>query len=176
MEALVGLSATLQLRINPAKSAVARVWERQFLGFSFWVAPGKAVKRRVAPKALNALKDRVRQITRRSGRRSIGHVVAELRRYLVGWRAYFHLAETPGVFADVQKWLYRRLRALHLKHWKRGRTAYRELRARGVSEPVAGMAARFARTWWRVAGHSALHLALPTEYFDRLGVLRLAVR
>jgi len=176
MEALVGLYATLRLRINPAKSAVARVWERQFLGFSFWVAPGKAVKRRVALKALKAMKDRVRQITRRSGGRSIGQVVAELRSYLVGWRAYFRLADTPGVFADVQQWLHRRLRALHLKHWKRGRTVYRELRARGVSEPVAGIAARYCRNWWRVAGHSALHLALPTAYFDHLGVPRLAVR
>jgi RNA-directed DNA polymerase len=176
MEALVGLYATLRLRINPAKSAVARAWERQFLGFRFWVAPGRVIKRRVAPKALKALQDRVRQLTRRSGGRSIGQVVAELRSYLVGWRAYFRLADTPGVFASVQKWLYRRLRAVHLKHWKRGRTVYRELRARGVSEPVAGMAARFARNWWRVAGHSALHLALPTEYFDRLGVPRLAAR
>jgi RNA-directed DNA polymerase len=119
MEALVGLYATLRLRINPAKSTVARVWERQFLGFSFWVAPGRVIKRRVAPKALNALKDRVRQITRRSGGRSIGQVVAELRSYLVGWRAYFRLADTPGIFADVQQWLHRRLRALHLNHWKR---------------------------------------------------------
>ncbi len=174
MEALVGLYAKLRLQVNTAKSAVARVWERQFLGFSFWVAPGKAIKRRVAPKALQTMKDRVRQITRRNGGRSIGPVVADLRSYLVGWRAYFRLADTPGVFADVQKWLYRRLRALHLKHWKRGRTVYRELRARGVSEPVAGMAARFGRNWWRVAGHSALHLALPTAYFDRLGVPRLA--
>jgi group II intron reverse transcriptase/maturase len=174
MEALVGLYAKLRLQVNTAKSAVARVWERQFLGFSFWVAPGKAVKRRVAPKALQTMKDRVRQITRRNGGRSVGQVVADLRSYLVGWWAYCRLADTPGVFADVQQWLYRRLRALHLKHWKRGRTVYRELRTRGVSEPVAGMAARFGRNWWRVAGHHALHLALPTAYFDRLGVPRLA--
>ncbi len=174
MEALVGLYAKLHLQVNTAKSAVARVWERQFLGFSFWVAPGKAIKRRVAPTALQTMKDRVRQITCRNGGRSIGQVVAELRSYLVGWQSYFRLADTPGVFADVQKWLYRRLRALHLKHWKRGRAVYRELRTRGVSESVAGMAARFRRNWWRVAGHQALHLALPTDYFDRLGVPRLA--
>ena len=176
LEALVGLYAKLRLQINPAKSAVARAWTRPILGFSFWKAPGQVIKRRVAPKALQAMKDRVRQLTRRSGGRGIGQVVAELRSYLVGWRAYFRLADTPRVFADVQKWLYRRLRALHLKHWKRGRTVYRELRARGVSEPVAAMAAHYCRNWWRVAGHKALHLALPTAYFDRLGVPRLAVR
>jgi len=176
MDALRGLYAKLRLRINEDKSAVARVWGRQFLGFSFWTAPGKVINRRVAPKALQAMKERVRQLTARNGGRSIGRVVAELRRYLVGWRTYFRLADTPGVFADVDKWLHRRLRALHLKHWKRGTTVYRERRARGVSDPMAGMAARSSRNWWRVAGHRALHVALPTAYFDGLGVPRLAAR
>jgi RNA-directed DNA polymerase len=173
MEALVGLYAKLRLRVNPDKSAVAKVFERQFLGFSFWVAPGRVIKRRVAPKALKAMRDRVREITSRSGGRSIAQVVALLRSYLVGWRAYFRLADTPGVFTELEQWLYRRLRAVHLKHWKRGTTVYRELRRRGVSRHVTAMAARFAGNWWRVAGHQALHLALPTSYFDQLGVPRL---
>jgi RNA-directed DNA polymerase len=173
MEALNGLYAKLRLRVNPDKSAVAKVFERQFLGFSFWVAPGRVIKRRVAPKALKAMRDRVREITSRSGGRSIAQVVALLRSYLVGWRAYFRLADTPKVFTELEQWLYRRLRAVHLKHWKRGATVYRELRRRGVSRHVTAMAARFARNWWRVAGHQALHLALPTSYFDQLGVPRL---
>src|SRR5438034_196759 len=176
MDALRGLYAKLRLRINEDKSAVARVWGRQFLGFSVWTAPGKVINRRVAPKALQAMKERVRQLTARNGGRSIGDGVASPRRYLAGWRTYFRLADTPGVFADVDKWLHRRLRALHLKHWKRGTTVYRERRARGVSDPMAGMAARFSRNWWRVAGHRALHVALPTAYFDGLGVPRLAAR
>jgi group II intron reverse transcriptase/maturase len=118
MQALVGLYADLRLPVNPAKSAVARAWDRSFLGFRFWVAPGRVIKRRVAPTALATMKDRIRAITSRSGGRSIAHVVTELRRYLVGWRAYFRLADTPQVFARVEQWLHRRLRALHLKHWK----------------------------------------------------------
>ena len=176
MGALVGLYAELKLRVNAEKSAVARVWDRQFLGFSFWVAPGRVIKRRVAPKALRQMKDRLREITARNGGRSIAQVVALLRSYLTGWRSYFRLADTPGVFAELEQWLYRRLRALHLKHWKRGSTVHRELRRRGVSQHVAAMAARFARNWWRVAGHAALHLALPTSYFDALDVPRLVAR
>lgn len=176
MEALVGLYAELKLHVNTEKSAVARVWDRQFLGFSFWVAPGRVVKRRVAPKALQAMKERIRELTSRSGGRSIGQVVTTLRRYLVGWRSYFQLADTPQVFAQVEQWVYRRLRAIHLKHWKRGSAVFRELQRRGVSRHVAAMAARFTGNWWRVAGHAALHLALPTSYFDQLGVPRLAVR
>lgn len=176
MEALVGLYAKLKLLVNTEKSAVARVWERQFLGFSFWVAPGRVVQRRVAPKALKAMKERIREITSRSGGRSIVQVVATLRPYLVGWLGYFRLADTPGVFAEAEQWLHRRLRALHLKHWKRGSTVFRELQRRGVSRHVAAMAARFTGNWWRVAGHAALHLALPTSYFDQLGLPRLAMR
>jgi RNA-directed DNA polymerase len=173
MEALVGLYAKLRLRVNTEKSAVARAWDRQFLGFSFWVAPGRVVKRRVAPKALTTMKERVREITSRSGGRSIAQIVAMLRSYLVGWLGYFRLADTPRVFAELEKWLHRRLRAIHLKHWKRGPTVYRELRRHGVSGHVAAMAAHFSGNWWRVAGHPAFHLALPTSYFDQLGVPRL---
>src|SRR6185312_7930081 len=97
LEGLVGLYAELKLQINAEKSAVARVWDRQFLGFSFWVAPGRVVKRRVAPKALAKMKARIREITSRSGGRSMGQVVTMLRSYLVGWRSYFRLADTPHV-------------------------------------------------------------------------------
>jgi RNA-directed DNA polymerase len=174
MEALVGLYAKLRLRGNSEKSAVARVWDRQFLGFSFWVAPGRVVKRRVAPTALNAMKARVRQITRRSGGRSLPAVAAALRSYLSGWKAYFRLADTPGVFADVDQWLHRRLRMLMLKQWKRGRTIYRELQRRGIGGATLGIAARFGRRWWHVAAHKALHIALPGTYFVSLGVPQLA--
>ena len=174
MEGLVGLYARLKLRVNVAKSAVARAWERSFLGYSFWVAPGKIIKRRVAPKALIAMKERIREITSRNGGRSLTHVATELRSYLVGWKAYFRLADTPGVFADVDKWLHRRLRMLMLKQWKRGRTMYRELQRRGVDGAALWIAARYGRSWWHVAAHKALHFALPGQYFTALGVPRLA--
>jgi RNA-directed DNA polymerase len=168
--------AKLRLRVNEEKSTVARVWDRKFLGYSFWVAKGKVVKLRVAPKALEELKQRVRRITRRSGGRSMEQVTAELGAYLRGWKEYFKLSDTPGIFLDLDKWIHRRLRAVQLKQWKRGRTVYRELSARGVPERLAPRAARFARNWWRVAAHGAMHTALPGSYFERLGVPRLAAQ
>jgi group II intron reverse transcriptase/maturase len=176
MEALVGLYAKLRLRVNAEKSAVARAWDRPFLGFRFWVAPGRVIKRCVARNALNAMKERVRQITSRTGGRSLGQVTAELRSYLVGWKAYFRLADTPSSFAAVDQWLHRRLRALQLKQWKQGPTVYRELLARGVPARRAAAAAAHATRRWRIAAHGALHIALSTSYFDRLGVPRLASR
>jgi RNA-directed DNA polymerase len=173
MQGLVSLYARLHLRVNTTKSAVARAWERSFLGYSFWVASGRAVKRRVSPKALKAMKARIREITSRSGGHSLARVVATLRSYLVGWREYFRLADTPGIFADVDQWLHRRLRMLILKQWKRGPTAYRALRARGVSRRSARAAAAHVSRWWGMATHGALNTAFPVRYFEDLGVPRL---
>ncbi len=167
------LFAGLRLRINEAKSAVDRPWNRTFLGYSMWVAKGREVKRRVAPKALSAMKDRVREITRRSRSQSLAWVARDLRTYLVGWKNYFHLADTPQVFRDLDEWIRHRLRALHLKHWKRGRTIFRELRARGLSERVAARVAANRRRWWKNSA-MAIHIAFPIRYFDELGVPRLA--
>jgi len=173
MQTLQRLYAKLRLRINASKSAVARPQDRKFLGYSFWVAAGHVIKRRVSPKALQAMKERVRQITGRNGGRSIPDVAAELRGYLVGWREYFRLADTPGVFRDLDGWIRHRLRTLQLKQWKRGRTIYRELRARGMSDRGSRQVAANARRWCRNARMS-LHIALPNSHFDALGVPRLA--
>jgi group II intron reverse transcriptase/maturase len=174
MEALRGFYAKLRLRVNEDKSAVARVWDRKFLGYSFWVAKGGQVKLRVAPKAMKSFKERVRQITSRSGGRSLERVCEELGKYLRGWRQYFALADTPGVFKGLDQWIHRRLRMLQLRQWKRGTTVYRELQRRGVGGAALWIAARYARNWWHVAAHRALHYALPGDYFESLGVVRLA--
>jgi group II intron reverse transcriptase/maturase len=170
---LVHAYGRLRLRINPAKSAVARAWERSFLGFAFWVGPGRRVHRRVAPEALGAMKDRVRSLTRRTRGRSLEQVAGDLRGYLPGWKAYFRLADTPGIFRDLDQWIRHRLRALQLKQWKRGRTVFRELRARGMSARTAAQVAANARRWWRNSA-MAIHIALPNKLFDELGVPRLA--
>jgi hypothetical protein len=118
----------------------------------------------------------VRVITSRTGGRRLTAVVAELRSYLTGWKLYFQMAETPRTFRSLDEWLRHRLRAVQLKQWKRGTTAYRELRARAVPDHVARAAAAHASRWWAMASHGALQTALPTSYFDRLGVPRLASR
>jgi group II intron reverse transcriptase/maturase len=174
MKTLRRLYGKLRLRVNETKSAVARPWDRTFLGYNFWFAKGCEVKRRVAPIALEAMKERVRQITCRNGRRSLESVIVELRGYIVGWKEYFRLADTPGVFDGLDKWIRRRLRMVQLKQWKRGTTVYRELRARGVPELVAMAAASHATRWWRTSVHRALNAALPSRYYDNLGVPRLA--
>lgn len=174
MQTLRGLFTKLRLQVNESKSAVARPWERRFLGYTFWIAKKTGeLKRGVAGKALEAMKERVRSITSRTRGRSIPFVVAELRPYLLGWKAYFKLQERASLFRELDGWIRHRLRMLHLKQWKNGPHAYRELRARGLSEQDARKVAGNLRSWWRNS-HAALNRALPSSYFDSLGLPRLA--
>jgi RNA-directed DNA polymerase len=173
MELLRRLYAKLRLRINESKSAVDLAWNRKILGYSFWVAPGRVVKRRVASKALARMKERVRLITKRTRGRSIRQVAADLRGYLAGWKEYFRLADTPRIFRDLDEWIRHRLRAIHLKHWKRPTTIYRELRSRGLSDVGARRVAKNGRRWWHNSG-MLINVAFPIRYFDELGVPQLA--
>jgi RNA-directed DNA polymerase len=173
LTAMRGLFAKLRLRVNEAKSAVARPWARKLLGYSFWVAAGHKVKRRVADKALTAMKRNIRTVTGRSRGRSLLTVVGELRTYLLGWKAYFHLADTPRVFRTLDEWIRHRLRAIQLKQWKNGSTVLRALLARGMSRAEARKVAGSARHWWSASGRE-LSFALPPSHFDRLGLPRLS--
>ena len=101
-------------------------------------------------------------MTRRSGGRS-----------LPGWKGSFQLAQTPKVFRELDEWIRHRLRAVQLKHWRRGTTMYRELKALGASETDARQVAANSRRWWRNS-RLLLNRALPVAYFDRLGVPRLS--
>jgi len=173
MTSLRKLFEKLKLRVNEAKSKVNRATKSKFLGFSFWVAKGRLIRRRVAPQAIERMKERVRELTRRSAGRSLAQIGKPLGTYLVGWKAYFRLAETPGAFADIDGWVRHRLRAVQLKHWKRGRVIYRELIARGMAPDTASRVAGNSRRWWRNSA-MALNMALPNELFKRLGVPKLA--
>src|SRR5690606_13024518 len=132
------LYAKLRLKVNETKSAVTSVFaDRKFLGYSFWVTSKGLVKRRVATKALATFKQRVRHLTCRSGGRSLQQVVDRLRSYLLGWKGYFRLSQTSGIWRTLDEWMRHRLRAIQLKQWKRSATIYRELRALGAPQWVA---------------------------------------
>ena len=173
MAALERMYAKLRLRVNREKSKVVLATKCSLLSYSFWYAKGGTVMRRVAPKAAHALKQRVREITRRNGGQSMRSVVAELRKYLPGWKEYFRLADTPRVLANHDKWIRHRLRALQLKQWKRGPRVYAELRKLGVAPSDAKRVAANTRRWWRNSA-MLMQLGLDTRYYDRMGVPRLA--
>ena len=158
----------LKLKVNQQKSAVARPWERKFLGFSF--TRHRQPKRRIARESLKRFKQRVREITRRSKGQSLSHRVERLGRYLNGWRAYFRFCETPSVLRDLDSWVRRRLRSVVWKHWKQAETRRAELRKRGVRSELATRTAGSSRGPWRISKSPALGYALPNAYFTSLGL------
>jgi hypothetical protein len=102
-----------------------------------------------------------------------GGATTPARPYLLGWKAYFGLAQTPAVWRDLDEWLRHRLRAIHLKHWRRGTTAFAQLRCRGASVDVAAQVAANCGRWWR-GSTCLINTVLTVAYFDRMGVPRLS--
>jgi RNA-directed DNA polymerase len=172
LRALRGCYAKLRLVVNEAKTAVAPVGGRKFLGYS--IVTGKSgVRLVVSPQALDKLRARLRLITSRSRGRSLAQVAEELRAYVPGWKAYFQLAQSKRELQRLDEWLRHRLRAVQLKHWRRGTTAYLELRRLGARVDEAQRIAGHIRRWWHTSA-LGINRLLPIAYFDRLGVPRLS--
>ena len=165
------LTTKLKLKVNQAKSAVARPRDRKFLGFSF--TSGKESRRRIAPKAILRFKERIRELTCRTRGISMEQRAQELSAYLRGWRGYFGFCQTPSVLEDLDQWLRRRLRSVTWKQWKRGRKRFAELRTRGIGRDLAAKTAGSPHGPWRLGRSPALNYALPNSYFDSLGIPRL---
>ena len=163
------VSDTLRLTVNPLKSAVDRPAKRKFLGFT---VSRNGAKLKVADKAIDKLKDRIRELTRRTRGHRLADIVAELRKTLLGWKAYFGIAEVMSPLRDIDKWLRRKLRCYVWKQW--GRAGYRELRKRGVTVREAWNTSKSAHGPWRLSKTPALSLALPARYFSSLGLPSLA--
>jgi RNA-directed DNA polymerase len=161
----------LKLKVNEAKSAVARPQERKFLGFSFTY--GAKPKRRIAPKALLRCKQRVRELTRRTRGMSLEQMTKELASYLRGWKSYFGYSQTPSVLDRLDHWIRRRLRSVIWKQWKRSGVRVARLRQRNVGTDLAAQTAGSPHGPWRLANSPALSIAFPTAYFDALGLPRL---
>jgi RNA-directed DNA polymerase len=172
LQALRDCYARLALKVNESKTAVKPVWGRKFLGYCFR-ASKDGVKRAVASQALDKLRERIRQLTRRTRGRSLEQIAEDLRGYVPGWKAYFRLAQTRGVMRELDEWLRHRLRAVQLKQWRRGTTMFRELRKLGADADLAARIAGNGRRWWRNSA-MGLNRVLPIAYFDRLGVPRFS--
>jgi RNA-directed DNA polymerase len=164
----------LKLKVNDSKSAVAQPAERKFLGFSFFWSNGP--RRRLAPKAIQRFKQRVREITKRTRGSSMKRILSELSSYLKGWRGYFCFCETPTVLIKLEEWTRRRLRSVYWKQWKKSRKRFSELIKRGVGKELSAKTVGSCHGPWRLSNSPALSIALPIKHFDALGLPRLAVR
>jgi RNA-directed DNA polymerase len=165
------LTTQLRLKVNESKSAVARPEERKFLGFTI---SNDGSERRIAAKALDKFKTRIRDLTQRTRGVSLSQLVEPLASYLLGWRGYFSFCQTPRVLSNLDAWIRRRLRMYLWRQWKNGRNRFKELRQRGVPKFGAAVAAGSPTGFWRMSGHPAVQQALRNAYFDSIGLPRVA--
>lgn len=166
------LERRLRLQVNAEKSAVARPWERKFLGYSLtW---HREARLKVAASSVSRLKEKLREIFRRGRGRNVGRSIEkELTPLLRGWMNYFRLAEVKGVFDELDSWIRRKLRCLIWRQWKRPFARAKGLLRRGLQEARAWESATNGRGAWWNAGASHMHAAFPKTYFDRCGLLSL---
>jgi RNA-directed DNA polymerase len=166
------LERRLRLRVNAEKSAVARPWERRFLGYSLtW---HREARLKVAASSVQRLKTKLREIFRRGRGRNLGQLVeAELTPLLRGWMNYFRLAEVKGIFDELDSWIRRKLRCLIWRQWKRTFTRAKGLMKRGLAKAQALKSAMNGRGPWWNAGAAHMHAAFPKSYFDHCGLLSL---
>jgi len=165
------LTERLKLTVNEAKSAVARPWERKFLGYSLtW---HKAPKLRIAPASLQRLQDKIREVLKSARGRSVRRTIEELNPVLRGWAAYFKLTETKRALEELDGWLRRKLRCILWRQWKRPYTRAKNLMKAGLREERAFRSAFNQRGPWWNSGASHMNAALPKSFFERLGLVSL---
>lgn len=166
------ITKRLRLRINEDKSAVGRPYQRKFLGFSF--TSQKQARRRIAPKAAERFKGRIRELTQRRRGLQLKAIIEELNLYLNGWKGYFGFCETPSVLKELDGWIRRRLRCYLWKQWKKPRRRRQALMALGVERKLAHSIGASSKGPWTISGY--LGDILTPRYFDSLHLVRLAAK
>lgn len=165
------LEQRLKLKVNADKSAVARPWERKFLGYSMtW---HRKPKLKIASQSRKRLADKIRLALRRGRGQSVQRVIPGLNPVLRGWTAYFRLTEVKTVLEELDGWLRRTLRTLLWRQWKRSYTRARNLMKAGLDQERARQSATNGRGPWWNGGASHMNHAFPKSWFDRMGLVSL---
>jgi RNA-directed DNA polymerase len=165
------LAEKLRLKVNRDKSAVARPWQRKFLGYS--VTIHREPKLKVSPQSVKRLKDKLRPVLRAGRGRSLARVCRELEAVLRGWVAYYRLSQVKAAFEALDEWLRRKLRCIVWRQWRRARTCFRELCRAGLDRVRAATSAYNGRGPWWNAGESHMNQALPTRTLRAAGLISL---
>lgn len=159
----------LKLRVNVEKSAVARPWERKFLGYS--VTRHKEPRLKVSALSEKRLKDKLKDIFRRGRGCAISSTIKKLTPIIRGWVNYFKYSEVKGLFENLDGWLRRKIRVLYWRRWKKPKTRERKLKQLGIDVERAWKSANNGRGSWWNAGASHMNQAIPTKYLRQLGLL-----
>jgi RNA-directed DNA polymerase len=145
----------LRLKVNQAKSAVARPEDRHFLGFCLRVDPQSAtVEVLLSERTKHNAMERVRQLTPRNWGGTLVSCVTRINAWLRGWHGFFGIvsASEMQMMRKIDAHLRRRLRSILLRHWKRKRTIARRLIKLGVPRRSAWRQVyQGRRSWWALS-------------------------
>lgn len=162
----------LKLKLNETKSTVAAVHERKFLGYSF----RQDNKLKISPEALNRMKKKVREITKRNRGLNLERLIGELNIYLQGWINYYKLSASKYLFRDLDSWIRRRLRCYRLTQRKRSSSIATFLMSLNIKRNDAWMLAKSSKGWWCLSHNPAINQALPNRWFKEKGLFSLEAR
>lgn len=166
------LEGKLKLKVNRAKSAVARPVERVFLGYSF--TAHKEPKIRVPEETCRKMRAKLKAQFRGARGRNVGRFIREtLNPRLRGWMNYFRLREAKRFAEELDGWIRRRLRCVIWRQWKRPPTRFKRLLALGLGTDRAHHSASNGRGAWFNSGASHLNAALPAMRFNDMGLVSL---
>jgi RNA-directed DNA polymerase len=165
------LTVRLKLRVNVEKSAVARPWDRKFLGYSMTFHSQPRLK--VAPSVVDRLKAKLRELFRAGRGRNVRTQIEELTPVLRGWVNYFKLAEVKGIFEELDGWIRRKLRRILWRQWKKPKTRAKNLMKYGLGKERAWKSATNGRGPWWNSGASHMNQCFPKSFFDRLGLVSM---
>lgn len=155
------IEGKLHLKVNHEKTIAGSIRGIKYLGYSFYLRNGEW-RLTLHPTTEAKLRSRLREITGRSNGFGYSRRKEELRLYLRGWVAYYHLADMRSRLSRLDQWLRRRIRLCIWKSWKTPKTRIRNLMKCGVPSWQARRHG-WNRGLWRIAGSNDVHHALNNE-------------
>jgi RNA-directed DNA polymerase len=165
------LSQRLRLKVNEDKSAVARPWRREFLGYTMTMH--RQPKLKVSEKAVKRAKDRIRELLNKGRGRRLSDVIRELTLFMRGWISYFRLSQVKSVFEELDGWIRRKLRCILWEQWKKPKTKAKMLMKHGIDKVRACVSVYNGHGAWWNAGASHMNAAISTKWLSERGLLSL---
>jgi len=165
------LSKRLKLKVNEGKSAVARPWQRKFLGYSMTSEEKPRLK--IAKESISRFKEKLRKEFCRGRGQSIKQVIKRITPILRGWRNYFKLSEEKSIFKQLDGWIRHKLRGIIWRQKKRKMTRAKALIRRGISRQRAWRLVLSQKGPWRSSGSYEMNMAYPNIHFIREGYISL---
>lgn len=160
------IEGKLKLKVNEAKSRVAKTDQTNFLGFTF-----KGTKIRWSDAAFKEFKRRIKRLTGRSWFVSMDYRFKKLAQYLRGWMNYFGISEYYRPLPEIDHWLRRRVRMCYWKQWRWCRTKVRNLLKIGTSLRLAISVGLSRKGPWHLARTLATQSGMTNQWLKDQGLL-----